>query len=47
MKGQPYYGFRTQLRDRLTNEWIERRIEERRKAGTQEEVKKNEPIQHI
>ena len=36
MKGQPYYGFRTQLRDRLTNEWIERRIEKRRKAGEKE-----------
>ena len=45
MKGQPYHGFRTDLRQWLIDEWIERRIEERRKAG--EEKDQNEPVQHI
>ena len=41
MKGQPYYGFRTKLREALTNAWIERRIDERRKAGEKESEMEN------
>lgn len=47
MGGQPYYGFRTDLRKWLIEEWIDRRIEERRKAGEKEENGQNEPVQHI